>query len=277
MKKKNRISIQLQIMDFTIQTYIKLLETLQQQGFVFQTFYDFINIPASKAIVLRHDVDERPINSLNMSRIENELSIRATYYFRIVKKSNNPSVIHEIAASGHEIGYHYEDLSFTHGNVANAYDSFCCNLAKLRKLYPVKTICMHSSPLSKWDSRDIWKKYDYHKLGIIGEPYFDIDFNKVAYLTDTGRMWDGEKFSIRDKAAKNEYRILNNEYRISNEKKVWPAFHSTIDIISAINAATFPDQVMMTFHPQRWTDNKFLWTKELIFQNLKNQVKRFLV
>ena len=86
-------------MDFTIQTYIKLLETLQQQGFVFKTFSDFIKIPASKAIVLRHDVDERPVNSLKISRIENELGIRATYYFRIVQISNNPSVIHEIAAS----------------------------------------------------------------------------------------------------------------------------------------------------------------------------------
>jgi hypothetical protein len=34
---------------------------------------------------------------------------------------------------------------------------------------------------------------------------------------------------------------------------------------------------MFTFHPQRWTDDKTLWYKELVVQNLKNQVKRFLV
>jgi len=34
---------------------------------------------------------------------------------------------------------------------------------------------------------------------------------------------------------------------------------------------------MITFHPQRWTDNQVLWLKELILQRLKNVVKRGLV
>jgi len=41
------------------------------------------------------------------------------------------------------------------------------NLEKLRELYPVKTICMHGSPLSKWDNRDLWKRYNYRDYGII--------------------------------------------------------------------------------------------------------------
>lgn len=32
-----------------------------------------------------------------------------------------------------------------------------------------------------------------------------------------------------------------------------------------------------TDNPQRWTDNYFLWMKELIWQNLKNGVKYFVV
>jgi|ERR1035437_5345325 hypothetical protein len=55
---------------------------------------------------------------------------------------------------------------------------------------------MHGSPLSKYDSKDLWKKYNYRDYKIIGEPYFDVDFNKVFYLTDTGRRWDGEKVSV---------------------------------------------------------------------------------
>jgi len=39
----------------------------------------------------------------------------------------------------------------------------------------------------------------------------------------------------------------------------------------------FPNQVLFTFHPQRWTDGGFPWFKELILQWGKNQVKRFLV
>ena len=50
----------------------------------------------------------------------------------------------------------------------------------------------------------MWKKYDYRELGIIAEPYFDLDFSKVLYLTDTGRRWDGEGVSIRDKIPVRE-------------------------------------------------------------------------
>jgi hypothetical protein len=39
----------------------------------------------------------------------------------------------------------------------------------------------------------------------------------------------------------------------------------------------FPDRVMFTFHPQRWHSSYYLWLRELIYQNAKNQVKRFLV
>ena len=43
---------------------------------------------------------------------------------------------------------------------------------------------------------------DYQDFGLIGEPYFDVDFNEVAYYTDTGRRWDGEDVSVRDKVVK---------------------------------------------------------------------------
>ena len=58
---------------------------------------------------------------------------------------------------------------------------------------------MHGRPLSKYDNRLLWETYSYWDLGIIGEPYFDVDFSKVLYLTDTGRRWDGFDFSVRDK------------------------------------------------------------------------------
>ena len=39
----------------------------------------------------------------------------------------------------------------------------------------------------------------------------------------------------------------------------------------------FPDKVMFTFHPQRWHASFAPWLKELVFQNMKNQVKRVLI
>lgn len=255
--------------DFTCKQYRLLLQIFLQKEFGVKPFCGFIGDSRKNVIILRHDVDRLPNNSLKTAQIENDLEIRGSYYFRIVSESYNEFVIKQIIELGHEIGYHYEDMTLSHGNMDKAYDSFCENLDKLRKLYPVKTICMHGSPLSKWDSRDIWRKYDYHKLGIIGEPYFDLDFNKTYYITDTGRRWNGHNVSLRDKA------MTSNP--ITNPDFLNRSYHSTFDIIDSIEKGNFPNQVMMTFHPQRWTDNKFLWAKELIVQNLKNQIKRFLV
>jgi hypothetical protein len=103
------------------------------------------------------------------------LGVRASYYFRIIEKSFDEDVIRHIAEMGHEIGYHYENFSeISKGKRGTSkeelYELAICdfgrNLEKLRKFYPVKTICMHGSPLSKWDNRDLWKKYNYREFGI---------------------------------------------------------------------------------------------------------------
>jgi hypothetical protein len=52
---------------------------------------------------------------------------------------------------------------------------------------------------------------------------------------------------------------------------------STQDIINALEQNKLPDKIMITVHPQRWTDNSILWVKELVLQNAKNQVKRLIV
>lgn len=255
-------------MDFTLTTYRKLLTALQSAGYAFQTFEQFLTHPAEgKVVVLRHDVDLRPQNSLDVAKIEKELSVSSVYYFRAVPESWDEDIIKQIAALGHEIGYHYESLTTCKGDVVAAYNDFCSNLERLRKIKPVKTICMHGSPLSKYDSKDIWKKFSYRDVGIVGEPYFDVDYSKVFYLTDTGRCWDGYKVSVRDKIEHYQDEWIRKGL----------VFHSTFDMVRALNSKEFPEKVMITTHPQRWTDDRRLWLKELLLQSLKNIVKRIRV
>jgi hypothetical protein len=248
-------------MDFTLQQYRYLLYALKKKGYKFKTF-DACNFSvASKVVVLRHDVDRLPINAIVMAEVEHALQIHASYYFRAVSSVFNTEIMQKISKLGHEIGYHYEDLSLTNGNIDKAYDSFCRNLEKFRKIYPVKTICMHGSPRSKWDSRRIWDKYDYKKLGIIGEPYFDIDYNEVFYITDTGRKWNKESISVRDK--------VNSGFDIP--------IKNTQHLIRLIQQDQLPVQIMLNVHPHRWFDNYWGWTKELVMQNVKNVIKRMII
>jgi hypothetical protein len=320
---------------------------LQNAGFFFKTFSEYLtenkfsnnlntpltsdlrSLPSdlrpptsdlSPLIILRHDVDLLPQNSLRFARIQAEMGIKGSYYFRAVPESWDEKIIKEIASLGHEVGYHYENMDeassklkvesskLVPGNreydqlLDLAYKDFCENLEKLRQLVPVSTICMHGSPKSKFDNKAIWDKYDYKALGLIGEPYYDMDFDKVFYLTDTGRRWDGWKVSVRDKVPQQE---LWNKQGLT--------FHSTNDIIRFINQqgilspkhlpsvasakegqtpnnkpqTTNPKQqttnnkqqtinkIMFTMHPQRWHDSHIPWIKELVMQNTKNLVKRW--
>jgi hypothetical protein len=321
-------------MDFTFKILRQLLQSLKAGEHQFISVSDHLHDPSvEKFILLRHDVEKHYENALEFAKMENEMGMRGTYYFRFSKKHFNAGIVAEIASLEHEIGYHYDDLSKCRGNTDLAIERFKKNLGVLRQIATVETICMDGSPLSKYDNKDLWKKYNYKDLGLTGEPYFDIDFSKVGYLTDTGRRWDGEKVSVRDKVKTGERRtktehdeilnspppvgggregaenrgtktedhtILNSpppvgggregaedrkskiEHRtstqhLSSTPESRTSYHTTNDIIEAAQNGQLPDQLMLTFHPQRWTDKPLPWVKELVWQNLKNQVKRLIV
>jgi len=227
--------------DFSLNKYSELLIQLRKQGYAFQRVEDFTQQPLNKAVVLRHDVDLRNYAALRLARVEASLGIKSTYYFRVVKQSHNPRVIRQIVEMGHEIGYHYEDLAAQNGDYEAAIMAFEKNLEMFRQYYPIKTVCMHGSSGSPYDNRDLWKKYRLQDFGLIAEPYLSFDFDKVLYLSDTGRRWNGFKMSLRDK--------VNSAYDYD--------FHGTSDIIKSI--ATLPDQILFTAHPEQWTDNLPEW------------------
>lgn len=292
--------------DFTVFIYRKLLNEIKKAEYGLVTFEEYLANPEKKGkiIVLRHDVDKRPLRAFAMAELENGLGIKGTYYFRVQRNEITGEVIGKIAGLGHEIGYHYEDLEAAGGNLEGAMASFRKNLTRLRAIVPIKTICMHGSPMSKNDNRELWKSCSYREFGILGEPYFDIDFDEVLYLTDTGRRWDGWRVSIRDKVrgdreevrgerlgirgekaeAGNQKTKGREEVKDSKQKKDdkrnemnrQPRLHSTHDIINALRNKHLPDQIMLTIHPQRWTDEWLPWIGELVSQNIKNRVKYFI-
>lgn len=255
--------------DFTLKAYNRLLDALQKKDYAFHTYAEAIEHPESKFVVLRHDVDKLPANSLAFAKIQYIRGIKGTYYFRMHRSSFDEKIISQIHGMGHEIGYHYETMDSCNGDIDEAYDEFRMNLEKFRDIVPVETISMHGSPLSQYDNRQIWEKYDYKKLGIKAEPYFDLDFNDIFYVTDTGRRWNGHNFNIRDKAA-----VFNP---LTNSEFLKLNFRATEDLIYAIESRSFPGKAMLNFHPQRWNDDWQKWVRGYIWQNVKNQGKRILL
>ena len=247
-------------MDFTLTKYGELMHAFAMKGYVFRRCCEY---PFhGKGVCLRHDVDKRPENALEMAKLEHGMGICATYYFRMMPMSWDVGIVKQIAAMGHEVGYHYETLTTCGGDVDAAYEEFQKNLTTMRAVVPVETICMHGSPRTHYDNRDMWKKYDYRRLDISYEPYLDTDWSDMFYLTDTGRCWNGWRMSIRDK-------IPFWQDRWEEQGLV---FECSADIIREMER--IPDRVMLTTHPQRWTDNRTMWVRELLWQRVKNVVKK---
>jgi hypothetical protein len=250
--------------DFTLKSYETFLEELLQNDFHFMTLEQYLTTDFSKEhkiVILRNDVDARPKKSLEFAKLEHAMGICGSYYFRAHNGNFEPEIIKEIAALGHEIGYHYEDLRLAKGDHQKAIRSFEQNLSNLRQFYPIKTICMDGQTLSRWNNLDLWNEFNYRKYDIIGEPYLDVDFNKVLYLTDTGRRWNAIRFSQYDKVI--------TKFSYHNK--------TTFDLIRDFDSGGLPDQIMITTHPQRWHDGALPWLFEYWSQWVKNRIKFVII
>ncbi len=242
-------------LDFTLEKYKELCQSIVSSEYTPLTVCEYIaqNHP-DKCIILRHDVDRKPIRALKMAQMEHEHGIRSTYYFRTVKEVFQPEIIRQIAELGHEIGYHYEVLDKAKGDVKKAIMIFEQDLREFREIANVTTICMHGNPLTSWVNSDIWKEYNFNDFGIIGEAYLSIDYTTVSYFTDTGRAWNSSKYSIKDIVQTN-----------TNSDKV----KSTDELIGLIKNGSQRNMCILT-HPNRWTDNFRAWLTELVWQDIKN-------
>jgi hypothetical protein len=291
--------------DFTPGMYRKLLESLKEAGYSFLTFEEFCGTPGEKTVILRHDVDRKPQNALKLAEIETYLGIKGSYHFRATGSSNAPDIIRQIANLGHEIAYHYEDMTLATGVdhksgvtaleqlAADAFNRFRSNLEYFRQFYPVRVISMHGSPTGRIDNRLVWKYFDYREYGVICEPYFDIDFSETLYLTDTGRRWDGDRYNVRDRAIAADSLQTDGGFAGWKVRPVMGSLlsmtgkglalrgrykiHSTKEIIKLAESGKVPERIVINTHPQRWNDAYIPWVWELFAQSVKNRLKKLVI
>lgn len=256
--------------DFTLAKYESLLQAIKKTNYSTCTVRDFLKTKPKKCIILRHDVDRAINRNLAMAKLEHSYGIKSTYYFRHIEETFKPEIIIRMAKMGHEIGFHYEVMDKANGDTGKAIEIFKKELEDLRivteSVTEINTVCMHGNPLKPWSNRDLWKKYDFKDFGLIGEPYLSIDYNKVCYLTDTGRTWADLKIRVKDTIDRFG----------ANEKADIKSISSTDDVIHFIESERVP-QICLLVHPNRWCEDIAGWTKELLFQNVKNVGKAGIV
>ncbi len=228
-------------LDFTMDKYCKVCISLLDNQYVPVTVASYLEgkYLEDRTVVLRHDVDRRKGNALKMARLEKALGIHSTYYFRYPYTFDR-SLIKSIADLGHEVGYHYEDLSKTKGDYSKAIQLFEEDLSRFKEISDIRTISMHGDPSSPYDNRDLWKKYNFHKYHLIGDA--SLSLNNIFYLSDAGRTWN-RNLKIRD------YTMSNVEF---------PIIYDTDNLIEVINNKNY-NTLYLSFHPERWSSNGFDW------------------
>ena len=248
--------------DFTFEVFIELIKTFQKANYYIIPFDEYLsNKPKGNTLILRHDVDRYPSNTLKMATLEHENGFRATYYFRIISSVFKPAILKKVFELGHEVSYHYEDLSLMKGDYEKAIRHFEESLERIRKIAPARTICRHGSPLSKWDSKLLWDKYDYRNYGIIGSTCFDIDYDEVFYITDNGWGWNNTAASIRDKVV--------SKFNIP--------IKDTAHLMELVRDGRLPDKVMINAHPDTFFDPGLKWYVNMVKIKSKNLIKRQIV
>lgn len=252
--------------DFTFDAYRDYLAAIRKSYPHILRFDDYfrLNPKPDSFCLLRHDVDRKPKNALEMARLEHSLDIKATYCFRMKKHAYKPDIISRISSMGHEIAYHYECLSDTKGNMEEAIKDFENNLSKLRKLAPISTISLHGRPFSRYDNKDIWKDRSNHQqlidhCSILGEIYLDIDYTDIAYINDTGRNWRARKANRRDHVNSNI--VLD--------------FRNSRSLLEYLNHRPHP-KLVFQIHPERWSEQNFeyfvQYSKDKVINLLKSLV-----
>ena len=256
-------------LDFTMEKYTDLCETIASSSYAPMTVRDYLEASSLpyRLVVMRHDVDVTPRNEPRMALIENDFDIRSTYYFRYKRGVFDPDTIRRIAALGHEIGFHYESLDRARGNGSKAIDFFQQELAQFRKVAEVKTISMHGNPLTRWDNRDLWQKfnYDYRDSAIVGEAY--LSFRNIVYLSDTGRTW-GPGYKVKDLLPSDP----GGESLGAAKWKV----KSTDDVIKLLQTGQFQRLYLLT-HAGRWGDSRTGWLVSYLQDTAVNLVKRVII
>jgi hypothetical protein len=222
-------------------------------------YFSSHNLP-ERFVIIRHDVDRKLMNSLRTARIEHELGIMSTYYFRMNDNVFRPEIIQEIEDMGHEVGYHYEVLGKAKGNYEKAIKLFEYELSEFRKICDIRTISMHGNPLSRYDDRELWKTYNFKNFGILGEAYLSVG-NGINYFSDTGR-WN----------SRNNMRDLMRHLMPEKSKK---PVNSTDDLIDLIKNNKINNLYIST-HPERWASGNMEWCFNYLTDLIFNVGKKVL-
>jgi hypothetical protein len=194
------------VMDFTFESYQKLLQLLIDNHYFFSFYENWDQY--DKCVILRHDIDQSPMAALQFAELESAMQIHSTYFvlltsdFYNVFSKMNISFLKNIVNLGHEIGLHFDEMQYP--NAAGNPDLVCeqikheANILSDALNTDITTVSMHRPSKETLNA-------DLHIPGIINS-YGKEFFNEFKYLSDSRLHW---REPVLDIVKSNQYKKLH--------------------------------------------------------------------
>lgn len=221
-------------MQFSYGAYRGLLQALDRGGYRVCSYHDYDR--PDRCVILRHDVDNSLDQALAMAKLEQSLGVCSTYFVLLKTDFYNPAsrknlqILRDMAAMGHEVGLHFDELSYeAQGDEVPALIRREADILGDICGFPIRSVSMHrpsqNTLESNWDIPGMVNSY--------GKTFFR-DFK---YLSDSRCRWREPVMDIIDSGEYERLHILTHPFWYHDEDQ--SIGQSVGNFVTAANAERY--------------------------------------
>ena len=201
-----------------------------------------------KIIICRHDIDTDPNTAKDFLKIEKQLGVRASYYFRL--STLNPKIMNEIEEYGSEASYHYEEIATyckmyrikdpksVYREIEEIQSHFIENYCSIKSKFSLKmrTVCSHGDFVNRYlkiANTELLTTAIREKCGIECEAYDPIIKENTLSLSDScaPRFWQDESMLAAINRGENTINFLTHprHWRVAHWENTKDNFHRIVE------------------------------------------------
>ena len=204
------------IMHFSYRAYEELINSLQENGYIFCSYDDEIG----HAVIMRHDVDYSLDKTVRIAEIEHAGGVKSTFFIMLscdfynVFSLSGVRIFDKLLSLGHEIGLHFDEMRYKElsGKSKEITEKIILEAEILSKAIgkQVTKVSMHRP------SKEIIEA-DLEIPGIINT-YSSKYFKDYKYLSDSRRRWREPVLDIIRSKQYDRLQILAHPFWYNDEE-----------------------------------------------------------
>ena len=211
MKKQNKsLNDVYNFEDFTEKNYVKLIK-IAKKNYSFELYGSSTK---RQHVLWRHDVDVSVHRALCLAKIEHQLSVKATYFFRLHSEFYNIfekpiyEIINQILHLGHQIGLHFDMDFYTAIKTKKQLQNKLLFEKKILEQLFYKQIIVFSFHNPEMGNA---LKFDDNKISGMINTYGKTMKNNYGYCSDSNGYWRyGRLEDVLSNAADHKLQILTH-------------------------------------------------------------------